>query len=167
MMSHTASPLVCLLPNVHRYCGRGYRTSYRPSDPPVICTTHPQLHTSRSTATRYSVQGDCSGIEGAGEGFRATWFLYDPDIPAAVEVSAWRGFGDVWRAEPNTNTSYGYFWVDANGIGYSLTGGKGQLPEDTLVAIARSLDPTFDPANLTPVEDEVVPLPRPLPETIR
>ena len=120
-----------------------------------------------STATRYSVQGDCSGIEGAGEGFRATWFLYDPDIPAAVEVSAWRGFGDVWRAEPNTSTSYGYFWVDANGTGYSLTGGKGQVPEDTLVAIARSLDPTFDPANLTPVEDEVVPLPRPLPETIR
>lgn len=118
-------------------------------------------------AVRYSLQGDCSGVDGAGDSFRAAWFLYNADIPAGIEVTAWRGQGETWRAEPNTSTPYGWFWVDANGTNFALSGGKGQVPEETLVEIARSLDPNFDPANLTPVEDDGIPLPRPLPETVR
>jgi hypothetical protein len=112
---------------------------------------------------RHAVSGDCSGVaDVTGDGFRATWTMFSQQIPAIIELTISKGTDTFASGEPNTTTPYGYYWIDAGGTNYVLNGYKGEVPEETLVAVAKSVDPSFDLSKLTPSGDTAVPLPKPV-----
>ncbi|MCK9519941.1 MAG: hypothetical protein M0R74_13090 [Dehalococcoidia bacterium] len=112
---------------------------------------------------RYEGSGDCSGVPGVDAGFRATWAMFSEGYAGMIELTISKGVEYYGGGEPNTATPYGYFWTDANGVHYALNGYKGQVGEDTLIAVAKSVDPTFDPSNLTSAGvGDPVPMPMPV-----
>jgi hypothetical protein len=102
-----------------------------------------------STITKVAGNGNC-GASGGEQGFRATWMLFADGPGGVIIVEAAKGPQMPGRPVIDYyDPARSLFWIDANGVSHAVSGVKADVSRETLLAVAKSVDPGFDESKLT------------------
>jgi len=101
-----------------------------------------------STFTANQSTGDCAGSAPSATGFALSW-MFVSDHGSLIQASAQRGTVDG-SGGPVMIADDSLLWSDDNGVEYSVTGLKLAVPRDILLAVAKSMDPSFSESRLLP-----------------
>jgi hypothetical protein len=114
----------------------------------------------RSDLSASELGANCTNVpQGVGNSYSLNWDLEGPDN-AQVNVNISRQEGQPGQAPGGYRSPSGFTWWDSRGTFYNVygfsKGGSGNVSQDVLIAIAKSIDPTFDPDTL---DNEPKPMP--------
>jgi hypothetical protein len=114
----------------------------------------------RSDLNASELGANCGNVPpGVGDSYNLNWDIAGPD-DAQVNVNISRQEGQPDQEPGGYRSPSALSWWDRQGTFYNVNGyskgAAGTVPEDVLIAIAVSIDPTLDPAKL---DDEPKPIP--------
>lgn len=97
--------------------------------------------------THVETTGDCASPS-SGSGFAVRWLMVSDGRGGVIEVDVTGGAQDVFGGGAPYVDGQTLVWHDGRGYLFLVSGFKGEIARDTLLAVARSVDPGFDESKL-------------------
>ncbi len=129
----------------------------------VVAPTAPEgfrLEKAANSMVLVAGNGNCD-VSGGEQGFRANWMLFGEPARGLIVVEASKGPQEPGRPVAEYyDPARSLFWVDGKGVSHAVSGLKAEVPRETLIAVAKSVDPAFDETRLTTPQGSGVPEPK-------
>ena len=101
-----------------------------------------------STLVSNRSTGNCAGSTSDSAGFELSWMFVN-DQGEVIQAAASRGTTDSLKSPAFVSDS-SLVWFGDDGTSYTVTGLKVAVPRETLISVAKSMDPNFSESRLAP-----------------